>query len=152
MSVALDFLACNRVMLVHFDSYSAALHFAKWGDTLLSPASLPQGASAVPTPSELGPEHDGEQVKTAMADHLALRIQDLVLVDDFHHCFAAEGRLVRVHLLRFDTFEPPKQVLESSGGIFKPISELRGSAREELTLAREVFNLIIGAGGGRAQA
>jgi hypothetical protein len=34
--------------------------------------------------------------------------------------------------------------------MFRPISALRGGVPVELLLAREVFNLIVGAGGGKA--
>lgn len=148
--MAAELMDLNRTLLVHFDSYSAALHFAKWGDTLLAPSALPPGAKAVSAPASPDAIYGGEAVKTTVAERLSLKVKELVLVDDFHQWFDADGKLVRVHLLRFDTFEPPKEAIEATGGIFKPISELRGSPREELALAREVFNLIIGAGGGRA--
>lgn len=56
--------------------------------------------------------------------------------------------LLRIHLLRFTTFEAPNAAIEALGGVFKPISELRGSAMSELVLLREMFNRIVGAGGG----
>jgi hypothetical protein len=55
---------------------------------------------------------------------------------------------VRIHLLRFTTLDAPKEAIEALGGVFKPMSQLRGSAMSELMLLREVFNLIVGAGGG----
>ena len=57
---------------------------------------------------------------------------------------------VRIHLLRFTTPDAPKPAIEALGGVFKPMSMLRGSAMSELLLLREVFNLIVGGGGGRA--
>ena len=51
-------------------------------------------------------------------------------------------------LLRFTTLDAPKEAIEALGGVFKPMSQLRGSSMSELLLLREVFNLIVGAGGG----
>ena len=42
-----------------------------------------------------------------------------------------------------------RSVLAAHEAVFKPLSELRGSAPLELGLLREVFNLIIGGGAGR---
>lgn len=150
MTAAPDALAHNRVLLVHFDSYSAALFFAKWGPTLLAPAGLPASAVAMPPPAVVAEQHSAELVKEATVQHLSLNPKELIVVDDFHQWFQTDDGPIRVHLLRFETFDPPKAAIEGQGGVFKPISELRGSPREELGLAREVFNLIIGAGGGRA--
>ncbi|MEY8689532.1 MAG: hypothetical protein AB9M53_06585 [Leptothrix sp. (in: b-proteobacteria)] len=69
---------------------------------------------------------------------------------DFNHWAQTEDGPVRIHLLRFTTFDAPKAAIAAHDGVFKPISELRGSAMNELMLLREVFNLIIGAGGARA--
>ncbi len=150
MSAVVDILACNRALLVHFDSYSAALYFGKWGPTLLTPAGLPESAAPMAPPAAAGPEHDGQAVMEAVVAQLGLVAEEVEAADDFHHWFQTDAGPVRVHLLKFKTFEPPKALLEKGGGVFKAISELRGSPREELGLAREVFNLIIGAGGGRA--
>jgi hypothetical protein len=150
MSAVADILACNRALLVHFDSYSAALYFGKWGPTLLTPASLPESAAPISPPAQVGPEHDVKAVMGAVVEQLGLVAEEVEPLDDFHHWFQTDAGPVRVHLLKFTTFEPPKALLERGGGVFKAISELRGSPREELALAREVFNMIIGAGGGRA--
>ncbi|WP_430434844.1 hypothetical protein [Methyloversatilis sp.] len=144
-----DVLVANRVMLVHFDSYSTALVFAKWNDTLLLPAPLPPSAELMPAPAADAAD-DGEAVKAAAIARLGLNPAEVVRPGDFNHwVFTADGP-VRVHLLRFTTFEAPKAALEPHGGVFRPISALRGGTPVELLLAREVFNLIVGAGGGRA--
>jgi hypothetical protein len=150
MSAVADILACNRALLVHFDSYSAALYFGKWGPTLLAPTSLPESATPISPPAEVGAAYDVNAVKDAVVEQLGLVADEIEPLDDFHQWFQTDAGPVRVHLLKFTTFEPPKALLERGGGVFKAISELRGSPREELGLAREVFNLIIGAGGGRA--
>jgi hypothetical protein len=55
---------------------------------------------------------------------------------------------IRVHLLRCTAFEPPTAALRAAaGGVFKPISALRGYPPVELALVREVFNLIVGGAG-----
>lgn len=146
----LDVWAANRAMLVHFDSYSAALMFARLEGSLLLPGALPAEAELQPPPAGISARHDGEAVKAAAVERLGLNPDEVIVADDFDHwAHTAEGP-VKIHLLRFNTFEAPKALLEPHGGTFKAISELRGSARLELALAREVFNLIIGAGGGRA--
>lgn len=52
-----DLFHANRVLLTHFDSYSTALVFAKWGGTLLFDAPLPRPrhASDCLHPSWSGP-------------------------------------------------------------------------------------------------
>jgi len=145
-----DLTSTNRVMLAHFDSYSTALVFAKWGDTLLYPAALPEGATLGPGPDTVGPANDIDAVMAETVARLSLNAAEMRPARDFNHWADTEAGPVRIHLLRFDTFEAPKDLIAPHGGVFKPISELRGSDRTELLLAREVFNLIIGAGGGRA--
>jgi hypothetical protein len=144
-----DVLIDNRVMLVHFDSYSTALVFAKWNDTLLLPAALPPSAELMAAPDDITAAHDGEAVKAAAIERLGLNPAEVVRACDFNHWVTTEAGPVRVHLLRFTTFDAPKGALEPHGGVFRPISALRGGAPVELLLAREVFNLIVGAGGGK---
>jgi heme-degrading monooxygenase HmoA len=69
-------------------------------------------------------------------------------VGEFNHWAQTDAGPVRIHLLRFTTLDAPKEAIEALGGVFKPMSQLRGSAMSELLLLREVFNLIVGAGGG----
>jgi hypothetical protein len=147
---AQDIFARNRVIFAHFDSYSTALVFPRKDKTVLWPEALPEGASPMAAPAEIGPEYAGEPVKQAVSALLGLSVDDLVHVNEFNHWAQTASGPVRIHLLRFDTFEAPKAAFEVHGGVFKAISELRGHAMSELVLLREVFNLIIGAGGGRA--
>ena len=56
----------------------------------------------------------------------------------------SDGTPVHVHLLRFTTFAAPAEAIEPSGGQFRHLPALRGSAQAELALLREVFNLLIG--------
>ena len=138
----------HRLMLVHFDPYSTALHFAQWDGSLLWPAPLPPEATPAP-PGE--PDADqAAALATAMAGLLGLEGALLQAPEGFGPRFqSAAGDVQQVHLLRLDTFEPPREALAAAGGVFKPISALRGGAPAELGLAREVFNLIV-SGGGRA--
>jgi len=101
-------------------------------------------------PQEMEAQYSADAVRDVLVAHLGLKAREVLIVEGFNHWFRTDDGPVRIHLLRFDTFEPPKGVIEAGGGVFKAISDLRGSPREELGLAREVFNLIIGAGGGRA--
>ncbi|WP_066338510.1 hypothetical protein [Azohydromonas lata] len=150
MSSGADILDRNRVLLTHFDSYSAALLFARWGKTVLAPAALPDGATPMEPPAVVAPTHEPEAVRAAIAQKLNLSAAELNIDAQFNQWFQAEGGPVRVHLLRFNTFEAPKKAIAETEGVFKPISEMRGGAKEELSLAREVFNLTLGAPGGRA--
>ena len=150
---AQDILARNRVILTHFDSYSTALLFPRWENkSLLWPEALPASASPMPAPAsaDIGPEYSGDAVRQAVVERCGLNPDELVHVSEFSHWAQTEAGPVRIHLLRFTTPDAPKPAIEALGGLFKPISELRGSAMSELVLLREVFNLIIGAGGGRA--
>jgi hypothetical protein len=136
-------LAQHRVILCHFDGYSAALFFARWPEKcLLWPGPLPEGAS----PAKLGVLQDGEAVRQTVIEQLGLNGEELVLMPEFDECLNTSSGPVRVHLLRFTGFEPPAKVIEPAGGSFKQLAELRGSAPAELALLREVFNLLVGGG------
>jgi hypothetical protein len=143
-----DIFAHNRVILTHFDSYSTALLFPRWGSTLLWPAALPESATPIPPPTTINPEHVANTVKQAVVERCGLNPDELVHVGDFNHWAQTESGPVRIHLLRFTTLDAPKAEIAARGGDFKPISLLRGSAMSELLLLREVFNLIVGQGGG----
>jgi hypothetical protein len=146
-----NILARNRVILCHFDSYSTALVFPRWGGkTMLWPEALPESATPMPAPADVGPEYSADGITKAICEQCSLNPDDLVYVKEFKHWAQTESGPVRIHLLRFDTFEAPKALLAEHDGVFKAISELRGGTMSELVLLREVFNLIIGAGGGRA--
>jgi hypothetical protein len=139
-----DILSLNRVILAHFDSYSANLVFARWGSTLLLPAPLPESAKPMTAPQEVGPAHAGAAVTAAAIAAYGLNPAELYRMDDFDAWMETAQGPLRVHLLRFSTFEAPAAAIQPRGGVFKPISELRGSAMIELNLLRQVFNLIIG--------
>lgn len=142
-----DILQHNRVILTHFDSYSTALLFPRWDTTsLLWPQALPESASSMPAPATIAPEHVAHSVKQAVVERCGFNPDELKHVGDFNLWFQTDGGPVRIHLLRFTTLDAPKAALEALGGVFKPISLLRGSAMSELVLLREVFNLIVGGG------
>jgi hypothetical protein len=146
-----DILQRNRVILTHFDSYSAALLFARWDDqTMLWPQALPEPSCAMTAPDAAGPAYAGEPVRQMMIDRCGLNAAELVQVGDFNHWAQTDSGPVRIHLLRFTTPEAPRQQIEANHGSFKHMAQLRGTAMNELLLLREVFNLIINAGGGRA--
>jgi hypothetical protein len=146
-----DLFARNRVILTHFDSYSTALLFPRWENaSLLWPQALPESASPMPAPDAAGPEHAGQAVMQAVVERCGLNPDELVHAGEFEHWAQTDSGPVRIHLLRFTTPDAPKAAIEALGGVFKPMSQLRGSAMSELLLLREVFNLIVGAGGARA--
>jgi hypothetical protein len=144
-----DILARNRVILTHFDSYSTALLFPRWdNNTLLWPEALPASASPMPAPATIDPAHVANTVRLAVVERCGLNPDELKHVGEFNHWAQTETGLVRIHLLRFTSLDAPKEAIEALGGVFKPMSQLRGSAMSELVLLRDVFNLIVGSGGG----
>ena len=139
-------MAPHRVILCHFDSYSTALVFACWPDrSLLWPGPLPEGAQ----PGEGAPDTSGPAVMAETVARLGLNADEIVHVPEFDACLTAPTGPLRVHLLRFTTFEAPAALLAPHDAVFKPISALRGYAPAELLLLRQVFNLIIGGDSGR---
>ena len=143
-----DIFIHNRVIFTHFDSYSTALLFPRWGSTLLWPQALPESATPMPAPATISPEHVANTVKQAVVERCGLNPDELDHVGDFKHWAQTDSGPVRIHLLRFTTLDAPKAEIAALGGEFKPMSLLRGSAMSELLLLREVFNLIVGQGGG----
>jgi hypothetical protein len=141
-------LEANRLILCHFDSYSTALLFARWPDgSLLSPAPLPASAAVMTPPAEVGDLHAGEPVMDAGVALLGLDAAELVYAGDFDAWMTSDEGAIRIHLLRFTTFEAPTHRIEAGGGVFRPISALRGANPQELLLLRKVFDLIMGGGG-----
>lgn len=138
-----DILTHNRVILSHFDSYSMALLFPRWGTTLLWPAALPEAGTPMPAPAEVGPEHDCQAVKQAVVACCGLNVDELETSPDFNHWVQTPDGPVRIHLLRFTTLDAPKAAIDALGGEFKPMSQLRGSAMSELVLLRDVYNRVV---------
>ena len=134
----------NRVILSHFDTYSTALVFARFGKTLLVPGALPAGAGVASAPPTIERVYPGDAVLQATIARYSLNPAEVFREAQFDAWLVAAGDLVRIHLLRFKTFRPPADVIEPHGGVFKSISELRGAAPVELDLVRGVFNLIMG--------
>lgn len=137
-------LTANRVILSHFDSYSAALVFARFGKTLLLPEPLPESAVVMQPPAEPGPEHSADPVLDAAVRRYGLNAAEIVRMNGFEAWTLTDSGPVRVHLLRFTTFLAPAESIAPHGGTFAPISNLRSSPRIELELARRGFNLILG--------
>jgi hypothetical protein len=143
MNIA-DILEHNRVILCHFDSYSAALNFARYGDSVLVPAPLPKTASDMPAPDEAGEHHAPAAVLDALVAKHGLNPAQLKIDDDFQAWLSDDNGPIRVHLVRFTGLDAPHAAIEPLGGVFKPISQMRGMPPLELNLMRQVFNLIIG--------
>lgn len=145
-----DILPLNRVILSHFDSYSAALVFARWDKTMLLPESLPESAVPMQAPAEVGPLQAADAVMHAAIGRYGLNPGEVMREDDFDAWMQTSVGPVRIHLLRFTSPDAPAKAIEPHGGVFKSISELRGSAMIELTLLRQVFNLLVGGSGNRS--
>jgi hypothetical protein len=144
-----DLLARNRVILMHFDTYSAALSFVQWDETMLWPDALPDW-SQTPAPADAASAaYDGDAVRQALIDRYSFKPAELVRINNFDQWAQTEGGPVRIHLLRFTTFQAPKELLEACDGSFKHLPELRGADKQELLLLREVFGLFVGGSGKR---
>lgn len=136
----------NRVILCHFDGYSTALRFARYADGVLAPAPLPEAARVMPEPGDTDERHAPGAVLNALVAQYRLDPAQLRLDDDFQAWMSSDRGPIRIHLARFTTLDAPYPAIEPLGGVFKPISEMRGLPMIELSLLRQVFNLIMGGG------
>ena len=136
----------NRIILCHFDTYSTALVFARYGSSVLAPAPLSASASVIPTPDDVSDHDAPEAVLEALVTRFGLDPASLRLDRGFDAWVSSDTGPVRVHLAQFNTFEAPHQAIEPLGGVFKPISAMRGLPMLELNLLRQIFNLIMGGG------
>lgn len=141
-----NILEHNRVILCHFDGYSAALNFARYGDSILAPRPVSADASAIEAPGSWEAHHDPGPVVEALAAEYRLDPAQLRVNDGFEAWLSGEPGPVRVHLVQFTTFEAPHAAIEPLGGVFRPISQMRGMPAMELNLMRQVFNLMVGGG------
>jgi len=73
----------NRVILCHFDSYSAALVFARYGSSILAPLPLPESAAAVPAPGDVTEQHSTSLVLDALVTHFGIAPAKLNLDERF---------------------------------------------------------------------
>ena len=136
----------NRIILCHFDTYSAASLFARYGTSVLAPAPLPEDASAIPIPAVITAQHAPEAVMEALLTQYGYPPAALVHADGFQEWMASASGPIRIHLLRFTSLDAPKAAIEPQGGLFKPISEMRGTPMIELNLLRRAFDLIMSGG------
>ena len=136
----------NRVILCHFDSYSAALVFARYGASILAPAPLPESAAPMPAPGDTTEQHSPGAVLDALVAHFGINPAKLNLDNRFQAWMNSDSGPIRIHLVRFTTLDAPHQTIEPFGGVFKPISEMRGLPTIELNLMRQIFNQIMGGG------
>lgn len=134
----------NRVILCHYDSYSSALHFARYGNTIIMPTPLPEGASTISAPDEATELHSPSKVFDALIAKSGLDPTPLKLDDDFETWMSSDSGPIRIHLVHFNTLDIPRAAIEPLDGIFRSISEMRGMPMLELNMMRQVFNQIIG--------
>jgi hypothetical protein len=136
----------NRVILCHFDSYSAASVFARYGKTILMPNPLPEGTGEAEAPAEIGEHHSPDAVIAAVVEKYGLNPAEMGYSEGFQAWVSSEAGPIRIHLIRFTTFEAPKAAIEPHGGVFTPISQMRGMPMEELNLVRKAFDLMMNGG------
>ena len=134
----------NRVILSHYDSYSAALVFARYGSSILATTPLPQSAAPMPAPGDATELHDPGAVLAAIVAQAGLDPAQLRLDEGFQEWMSSDSGPIRLHLVRFTTLDTPRQAIEPLGGVFKSISEMRGLPMIELNLMRQIFNLTMG--------
>ena len=135
---------CNRAILCHFDTYSAALLFARFGTSVLVPSPLQEEASVASPPADCGDEYAPATVLDALASDFGLDTTQWSGVEGFQEWRVHADVPTRIHLFRFTGFEAPHAVMEALGGAFKPISQMRGTPMVELNLLRQAFNLFVG--------
>jgi len=133
----------NRVILCHFDSYSCALNFARYGDSVLAPEPLPASAVETDPPGDADAQHEPATVLDALVVRYALNPAQLAIDDGFEAWLSGETGPIRVHLVRIASPDIPHETIEPMGAVFKPISQMRGMPATELNLMRQVFNLIM---------
>ena len=136
----------NRVILCHFDSYSAALVFARFDSSILAPESLPESAAPMIAPGEVVEQHDPDAVLDALVAQFAFNTSQLNIDETFEAWMDCDSGPIRIHLARFSTLDAPHQSIEPFGGVFKPISEMRKMPMIELNLMRQIFNQIMNGG------
>lgn len=136
----------NRMILCHFDSYSCALVFARYGASILAPAPLPESAAPIIGPDNITEQYDPGVVSEALVAQFALNPAQFNLDEGFDSWMDGDSGSIRIHLVRFTTLDAPHQAIEPFGGVFKPISEMRGLPMIELNLMRQIFNRIMGGG------
>ena len=134
----------NRVILSHYDSYSTALVFARYGASILASTPLPQSAAPMPAPGDVADQHDPGAVLAAIVAQAGLDPTQLKLDNDFQEWMSSDSGPIRIHLVRFTALDTPRQAIEPLGGVFKSISEMRGLPMIELNLMRQIFNLTMG--------
>ena len=67
-------------------------------------------------------------------------------VDGFEEWVRSGNDVIRIHLVRFTTPDAPHGAVEAIGGVFKPISAMRGTEVLELNLLRRAFDLMMTGG------
>ena len=135
----------NRVILYHFDTYSCALLFTRFGNTILTPAPLPENAIAIPAPADIDARHSPHVVLDAVVLQYGFDPAQLKLNEDIDAWMSSDSGPIRIHFMQLTTPDAPKQAIEPDGK-FKPISDMRGVPMSELNLMRQTFNLILGGG------
>jgi hypothetical protein len=136
----------NRVILCHFDSYSTASVYARYGTSVLAPTPLPEGASPMQAPADIGEQHAAGAVMEAVIEKYGLAPAELTHADGFQEWLNSPSGPIRIHLVRFTTIDAPHAAIEPHGALFKSISEMRGTPMIELNLLRRAFDLIMSGG------
>ena len=118
---------------------------------MLWPQALPEGRDTpAPRPPEIGPEYAADAVRDAVVAGCGLIEDELTMVSDFNHWVQTDDAPgAHPSAALHHPGRPPRPSWTPQAPCSKPISELRGTAMSELLMLRAVFEMIIGAGGGR---
>ena len=97
-------------------------------------------------PADIPEQYSPDGIKPVLVEKYGLNPTELGYSERFQEWVTGDMGPIRIHLVRFTTFEAPRAAIEPYGGVFKPISEMRGVPMVELNLLRHAFNLVMGGG------
>ena len=136
----------NRVILCHFDTYSAASFYARYGSSILAPMPLPEDAAPIAAPTVISACYAADAVMQACITQYGYDPEQLTYATGFQAWMTSDEGIIRIHLLRFTTPDAPHATIAPHGAVFKPISEMRGTPMTELNLLRIAFDLVMSGG------
>jgi len=124
------------LVLIHKQSTSARLRFARFGSTMVA-ARLdnPAAEGVVPHPAPLA---------AAAAERLGLPASALRLDPEFEAEMLAPGGTLSVRLAEFTAIDPPFEAVAAVDGRFVSITEIGGIPATERDVLRLVYEHVIG--------
>ena len=136
-----DIFDHNRVILCHFDSYSTASLFARYGTSVLAPAPCRKA----PAPMQHRPTSPNN-MHDAVMEALIARMASPDRIDSRRWLPRMDDQRRGPHPYpsrSLYNLRCPAHGIEPHGGVFKPISDMRGTPMIELNLLRRAFDLVM---------